>query len=245
MKTFRTRHVLAAMILLGSLPVQAGWQDWMKSAGELFKQQPQLSQGLDQAEVVAGLREALAQGTRNAILSLGREDGFLGNAGVRIPLPAPMDQLESKLRQWGLNGPLDAFALSINRAAEKAVPQVADIFSAAVQALTIEDAMSILQGEEDAATRYFERQTRDQLDQRIRPLVARSTAEVGVTQAYKAVSAQAGPWSALLGEEASDLDAYVTSKTLNGLFATIAEEEKKIRENPAARGTELLRRVFE
>ena len=190
------------------------------------------------------MREALSKGTKQAILSLGKTDGFMSNASARIGLPAPMDKLAPKLRKFGLGGALDAFDLSINRAAEAAVPQAADIFSAAIEALTIEDAMGILNGPDDAATRYFETKTSQSLAQRMRPLITQATDAAGVTSAYKNVSSQAGPWMAMLAPGTQDLDGYVTDKTLKGLFTVLASEEQKIRQDPAARSTELLKQVF-
>ncbi len=236
--------LVASSISLCCTPALAGFKDWMKSATDLLGKSPQASQALTQTDLIAGIREALAQGTRNAILSLGQTDGFLGNALVRIPLPPPMDALEPKLRKFGLSGPLDEFALSINRAAEQAVPEAADIFAGAIQAMTIEDARSIVQGDDDAATRFFERTTSAALTERITPLVAQATTTAGVTNAYKSVVRQAGPLAGMIGSSGADLDGYVTDKALQALFTTIAAEERQIRQNPAARTTDLLQRVF-
>jgi hypothetical protein len=245
MKYPRLAMALTLILLVQTFVVQAGWKDWMKTASEFLGKNPQAVSALDQTEIVAGLRAALSQGTRLAILSLGRTDGYLANPLAHIPLPAPMDSLEPKLRRFGLGMPLDAFEKSINRAAEQAVPEVADIFSKAIDALTIEDALGILNGPDDSATRYFQNKTNDALVARIQPLVTQATVKAGVTQNYKALTAQAGPMAAmLLGPDLQDLDGYVTNKALGGLFSTIALEEKKIRDNPSARTTEILKKVF-
>lgn len=199
--------------------------------------------GLPTSDVAAGLKEALAQGTTHAIKTLGRADGFWGNPAVRIPLPDPLQKTESLLRSLGQGKKVDAFQLSLNRAAERAVPEVADIFGDAIRTMTLDDARAILAGPPDAATQYFRRVAGERLAQRIRPIVADATGRVGVTRKYKALAG--GPLGALGGMGgALDLDGYVTDKTLDGLFATIAEQEKEIRRNPAARTSELLRRVF-
>ncbi|MGJ8668813.1 MAG: DUF4197 domain-containing protein [Oceanococcus sp.] len=230
--------------LLIATQAQAGWRDWMRQATEVLQQNPQAAQGLNQTQIVAGLREALAKGSRNAILQLGQTDGFLENAGTKIQLPEPLGSVAPNLRKIGLGQPLDELSLRINRAAESAVPEAADIFSAAIEKLSIEDAMNILNGPDDAATRYFESKTSASLAERFRPLIAQATDQAGVSAAYKQVSSQAGPFLALLSPGAQDLDSYVTDQALKGLFTVLAEEEKKIRLDPAARTTDLLKQVF-
>lgn len=239
--------VLLTTLTVLSTATQAApdWGRLFESARSFIGENPDAVASLNPNEVVAGLREALAQGTRNAILSLGKEDGYLARSDVRIPLPASLQNVESQLRRFGMGGAVDEFSLRINRAAEAAVPEAADIFAATIQQLTIEDAMSILNGDDDAATRYFERTTRSDLQARFRPLVERATDQAGVTQSFKALAQQAGPLlSMLAGPGVQDLDGYVTDEALNGLFHTLAQEEQKIRDNPAARSTELLQRVF-
>lgn len=209
--------------------------------------------GLPGSDIAAGLKEALAKGTTNAINSLGRNDGFWKNAKVRIPLPGKLEQAGQLARQLGQGTKVDAFELSLNRAAEKAVPQVADLFGDAIRKMTVDDARGILTGGEHAATDYFRRVAGDALAERIRPIVAQATDSVGVTQKYKAFTAGngggalGGALGALAGGKggsALDLDGYVTGKTVDGLFTTIADQEKSIRENPAARTTDILKRVF-
>lgn len=207
------------------------------------------------SDVVAGLKEALAKGTTKAINSLGREGGFWNNPKVRIPLPGKLEQAAKIARELGQGEKVDAFELSLNRAAEKAVPQVADIFGNAIRKMTLQDARGILSGGDHAATDFFRRVAGDELTARIRPIVAKATDSVGVTQKYKAFTsgsgggALGGVLGALGGREKSgssslDLDDYVTRKTMDGLFTEIANEEQTIRHNPAARTTDLLRKVF-
>lgn len=237
----RTLRVLPFLLLTGC----AG--DWQGEAGRVLQQVAQQPGGtavLDNSQIVAGLREALAQGTIRAVNQLGRTDGFWRDAGVRIPLPAPIAGIEKTLRQFGQGAKVDQFHLTLNRAAERAVPQVADIFGDAVRRMSVADARAILEGQPDAATRYFQRVSSDSLRQKILPLVTDAMAQVGLTQEYKSLMTRAGPLLQIAGKSVPDLDRYVTDRALDGLFTTIAAEELRIRTQPAARTTELLRRVF-
>ncbi len=239
------KHWTAALIgCLLATTAQADWRDWLRQATEVLQENPQAAQSLDQTKVVEGLREALALGSKNAILQLGRTDGFFKNASTKIALPEPLDSIAPKLRKIGLDKPLDELSLRINRAAESAVPEAADIFSSAIQNLSIEDAMNILNGPDDAATQYFQSKTEDSLTQRFRPLITQATDQAGVSAAYKQVSNQAGPFLAILSPDAQDLDGYITNQALKGLFSTLAAEEQKIRSDPAARTSALLKQVF-
>lgn len=233
--------VVCGLCLAG--PVQAqSWGDMARQAFEQFSKSPQATQLAD-AEIVQGLREALAQGTRNAVLQLGRQDGFWTADRFRIPLPKTLVQADSLLRAGGYGARLDELHLSFNRAAEQAVPVAADVFSQAVGKLTISDARSILSGPPDAATQYFRKATGETLLLQFKPLVARVTAQAGLVQQYDKVMASAGPLAALAGGKA-DVNDYVARKSLDSLFLRVADEEKAIRENPAARGTEMLKKVF-
>lgn len=199
---------------------------------------------LAESDIIQGLREALAQGSTQAIRNLGRSDGFWGQADVRIPLPDSLARAEDTLRRLGQGRSVDEFHLTLNRAAEQAVPQVAEIFGNAIRQMTIEDARGILRGSDDAATQFFRRRSSDALYQRIYPIVQTTTQRVGVTQQYKRMVANYGPLLQMAGVKAGDLDSYVTAKALDGLFLRIAAEELRIRQNPAARTSEILRRVF-
>ncbi|HVT36979.1 MAG TPA: DUF4197 domain-containing protein [Nevskiaceae bacterium] len=207
-------------------------------------QQTGMAGALSESDIVKGLREALAQGTTRAINQLGRTDGFWGDASVRIPLPDNIARFEKTLRQFGQGAAVDEFHLTLNRAAEQAVPQVADIFGNAVRQMSIDDARNILAGSDDAATQFFRRTESDALYARILPIVSNATARVGVTQKYKAMIASYGPMLQIAGVKNTDLDAYVTGKALDGLFSGIAAEEARIRHDPAARTSDILRRVF-
>lgn len=221
--------------------------DWQGEAGRVLQQmsqQPGATAVLDNSQIVAGLREALAQGTTRAVNQLGRNDGFWQDPAVRIPLPGPIAGIEKTLRQLGQGARVDEFHLTLNRAAERAVPQVADIFGNAVRQMSVADARAILEGQPDAATRYFQRVSTDALRQKILPIVQNATTQVGLTQDYKSLMTRAGPLLQMAGKSVPDLDTYVTDRALDGLFTTIAAEEKCIREQPAARTSEILRTVF-
>ncbi len=199
---------------------------------------------LSNTEMVAGLKEALSEGTQFAVDSLGKEGGFLDNSKVKIPMPDSLSWVEKSLRTLHQDELADEFIDTMNHAAERAVPEAAVIFGAAIRNMSIEDAQEILTGPDDAATQYFRTSTQAELTERMRPIVEEATAQTGVTSAYKNMTARAGGMTSLLPGDATDLDGYVTSKTLDGLFIMIAEEEKKIRENPLARSTDLLKKVF-
>lgn len=215
-----------------------------------------LGQALTDEQLVGGLREALGNGIGRAVTELGRNDGFLTNLNVRIPMPESLRKVEKLARSAGQEALADEFVASMNRAAEKAVPEAAAVFRDAVSQLTIADAKAILDGPKDAATKFFEKTTRTNLQARFLPLVQDATSRVGATQKYKNLTAQVSALDSLGGglfgnlrkstlkTPDLDLDAYVTDKALDGLFAMIADEEKRIRENPVARTTELLQRVF-
>lgn len=238
--------IAAAGLSLGLAAIGAGasegWKDMAKQAMDQMVQNPQATQLAD-AEIVQGLREALAKGTRGAVLRLGKSDGFWASERFRIPLPKTLTKADSLLRAGGYGPQLDELHLSFNRAAEQAVPIAADVFAQAVQKLTINDARSILSGPPDAATQYFRKATGQTLALQFKPLVAQVTAKAGLVQQYDKLMASAGPLAALAGQKA-DVNDYVTRKALDRLFLCVADEEKAIRQNPAARTSEILKKVF-
>ncbi len=244
-----TRSVIGAVafgVALVSSGTQAGWQDMLKQATDNLPV-PGTSNasvsGLTDAEMDGGLKEALAVGAERAINGLSKRGGYLDDPAVRIALPGMLEKTESALRLMGQGAAVDEFITTVNRAAEQAVPQAASIVGDAVRAMTITDAQKILTGPDDAATRYFRDKTSGDLTAAMLPIVTRATESAGVTQAYKGMVDKAGPASSLMGGSL-DLDAYVTEKTLDGLFLKVAEEEKSIRTNPVARSSDLLKKVF-
>lgn len=196
-------------------------------------------------EIAGGLKEALSKGVGSAIKSLGKEDGFFKNVRVKIPLPKSLQKVEKIVRVAGQGKAVDEFVLSMNRAAEKAVPVAVDVFVDSIKKMTFDDARQILfSKEQDSATQFFRRTSEETLREKFRPIVEEFTAKTGVTQKYKAMIGKAGFAAQLLGKDATDLDGYVTQKALDGLFLLIADEEKKIRKDPLGRTTSLLKKVF-
>ncbi|MEC9340232.1 MAG: DUF4197 domain-containing protein [Pseudomonadota bacterium] len=199
------------------------------------------TEGLSQDQAAAGLREALRQGAEVAVARLGTAGGFVDNPEVRIPPPGPLASMESGLRGIGLGSVADDFSLAMNRAAEQAVAVALPVLGEAVENMTLSDAVQIARGSEHAATDYLRATSAAQIQSRMLPLVSEATARTGVTGHYKKLTDRAGP---LLSAQVPDLDRYVTEQAVGGLFHVIAQEEQRIRQNPAARTTELLRRVF-
>ena len=195
--------------------------------------------GLSDVDTAAGLKEALATGTANAVRLTGVLDGFFKNEAIRILLPERLRALDKPLRFAGMGPQLDAFVLSMNRAAEKAAPAAETFFKDAIRQMTFDDAKGILTGGNTAATDFFRRRTSDPLRTAFTPVVKGAMDDTGVGRQFNAIAASP------LGKVAGlDLDGYVVTKTLDGLFWALAQEEQKIRTNPAAQVTPLLRKVF-
>ncbi len=239
--------LLVTQVWFGSAQAQ-NWGDigssLLKGLGGSSGQPQGHRTGLATEEVVAGLREALVRGSEIVVDELGRPDGFLKHADVRIPLPGPLASIGQGMRSFGMGAYVDAFETSLNRAAERAVPEALDLLVATVREMTIDDAMGILDGPDDAATRYFRERNETRLAERFLPIVRQATANVGVTQAYKSMLGQAGMAAALFDPESLDIDRYVTGEAIDALFLLLAREEQRIREDPVARSSALLQRVF-
>ena len=197
------------------------------------------------SDISGGLKEALGRGVSNAIKSLGKEDGFLSNVRVKIPLPKSLQKIEKVVRVAGQGKAVDEFVASMNHAAEKAVPVAAQVFVEAIKKMSFDDARQILfSGKDDSATQFFRRTSEENLREKFRPIVEEFTTKTGVTQKYKSMIGKAGFAARFLGNDATDLDGYVTQKALDGLFLLIADEEKSIRKKPIGRTTSLLKKVF-
>ena len=229
-------------LLLGVVvapPSYSGFQDFLKGAMQSLG----INQGPTEEEIVKGLKEALEIGTNNAVALVSRTNGYFNNPKIKIPLPENVQKAEKFLRGIGFGRQVDDFELSMNRAAERAAPQAKSIFWGAIKKMTFADGRKILNGPDDAATSYFKEKTSAQLYSAFKPAVHQAMSEVGVTQAYESVDQKirALPFAESLS---FNLDQYVTDKALDGLFLMLAEEEKKIRQDPAAQVTELLKKVF-
>jgi hypothetical protein len=195
-------------------------------------------------EVAAGLKEALATGAGKAVQSLSKTDGYFGDAAVKILMPGRMQQAAEVLKKAGYQKEVDEFILSMNRAAEQAAPRARPIFEDAVRKMSFEDARKILNGGNTAATDYFKAKTSAQLTQAFKPIISDSMNQVGATRSYKALTDRYTSMVPFGKMDTLDLDGYVTQKSLDGLFLKVGQEEAKIRTNPAARTTDLLKKVF-
>ena len=194
-------------------------------------------------EASTALKAALEKGALAAVASLGRTDGFFGNPQVKIPLPDSLQRAEKLMRRFGMGRHADELIVALNRAAEAAVPEAKQLFVDSVRKMTLQGAKGILQGGDTAGTEYFRRSTEAQLRKRFLPIVQNATDNVGLAQQYERY-AEKGVALGLVKHEDADLDQYVTQKALDGLFLMVAEEEKKIRKDPIAAGTAVIRKVF-
>ena len=201
------------------------------------------SSGLSEDTIIAGLKEALEIGTKNAVDLVSRRNGYLNNAAIVIPIPSELDKWEKRLRAIGLGRKVDEFKESMNHAAEQAAEKAVSIFVDAIKQMTFADARRILNGPPDAATRYFEDKTRERLYDEFFPVVRNAMDRVGVTQLYKFLVDKYNAIS-LTDDVRFDIDEYVTDRALDGLFYMVEQEEAQIRKDPAARVTELLKKVF-
>lgn len=199
--------------------------------------------GLTQAEIDAGLREALTVGTNIVANQLGRTDGYFGDPRIRIPLPKTYRDIQSTLARVGASQPLDDLELRMNRAAEAAVPEAKTLVLGAIRQITIQDALDILNGGDTAATDFLRSKTEAQLRIAFTPYVRNSLAQAGAFTSLEQVAGSYGV-GGVTSKLQADLTNHAVSLGLDGIFYYIAQEEKKIRENPVARTTELLRRVF-
>lgn len=236
------RRALASFGALGLGVLAAPCPAWAQ-LDRIFRGLGGSGEGPGDLKIGQGLKEALQIGTTNTANLTGRLDGYFGNQAIKILMPERLRSLESGLRTVGFGGQIDEFVLSMNRAAERAAPFARQIFLDAVGAMTFDDARRIWSGPNDAATQYFKGKTTDQLTAAFRPVIDRTMDEVGVTRQYKELVArfEALPFMRM---DSFDLDHYVTGKALDGLFHVLADQERQIRTNPAARTTELLREVF-
>ena len=197
-----------------------------------------------QDDFTRALTEVLFNGAVTAVDQLGKTDGYFKNPRVKIPMPKSLAPVEKGLRVIGQSQFADDFVQAMNRAAEKAVPEAIDIFKHAIRQMTFTDAKNIVRGPDDAATQFFRRTSETRLREKFLPIVERFTEQVGVTAQYKQMMRQAGPVAHLVGQDAVDIDGYITQKALDGLFMLMADEERRIRRDPLARTTEILRKVF-
>ncbi|MBN1396749.1 MAG: DUF4197 domain-containing protein [Bacteroidetes bacterium] len=199
--------------------------------------------GLTEQDAASGIREALIQGTSKGVVSLSKLDGYFGNPQIKIPFPPEAKAIEQNLRSIGLDKQVNQVVLSLNRAAENAAQEAKPIFVAAIKKMTIADAVNIVRGNNDAATRYLERNTTNELSSKFQPVIKSSLDKVNATKYWSDIINTYNTIP-LVEKVNPNLTQYVTDKALNGLFTMIAKEELAIRKDPVARTSEILKKVF-
>ena len=198
---------------------------------------------LSNAEAVRGLKQALTDGSAAAVARLGVENGYFGNPKVRIPLPPSLQKIERGLRAFGMRKQADELVLTMNRAAEAAVPEAKQLLVDAVKKMSVQDAKGILTGGDTAATEYFKHTTQAELAQRLLPIVRKATDRVGLAQQYNSLASQ-GAALGLIDEDQASIERYVTQKALDGLYYMIGEQEKAFRKDPVSASSNIVRKVF-
>jgi len=240
------KSTLRQFILLTTLTllyVSIGQSADLKSILDSAKKTVSGDSSISTDEMIQGLKEALTIGTQNAVATVSKADGYYNNPDIKIPLPEEIEKAGKYLRLAGYGPKVDEFEQSMNRAAEQAAPEAKQIFLGAVKEMKIQDAQKILDGPDNAATSYFKDKTYTRLQEIFKPIVTDTMGQVGVTRQFQDINNKLS--SIPLADKASvDLDQYVTDKSLDGLFFMLAEEEKKIRQDPAARVTDILKKVF-
>lgn len=233
------KKIMSSLVLLVLVFSSAGSgysqisQIWKKTQGS----------GLSNDKISAGLKEALAVSTGNAVALTGRPDGFLKNAAIKILLPPNLRNVGKGMRMVGMGAQVDELEVGMNRAAEQAAPAAKQIFINSLKKMSFQDARQILTGSDTAATQYFKQSSSDELAAAFAPIVHGAMENVGVVRQYDRI--MQNPMAAqLAGKGNFNLDNYVVGKTLDGLFYMLGEEEKKIRKDPAAQTTTLLKEVF-
>jgi hypothetical protein len=216
--------------------------DILKKAGSIFGNKN--GGGLTNEEVVAGLKEALSVGARNSSDKLSAVDGFFANAVIKVLMPEEAKKVESTLRNVGLGNMVDKAILSMNRAAEEASKSAAPIFVDAIKSMSIQDAFGILRGSDSAATVYLKGKTTTSLTNAFRPVIESALQKTNATRYWEDVFETYNKLPTTFNKVNPDLSGYVTDKALTGLFWQVALEEQKIRKDPAARVTEILKKVF-
>ena len=230
------RHFnLASTSILTSLILATYQQAYALSLGDLA--------GISNKDASTGLKTALEKGALAAVALLGKTDGFFGNDKVRIPLPGFLQDAAGLMKTLGQGKRIDELMLSINRAAEAAVPMGKDLLVSSVRSMSVQDAKKILTGGETSVTNFFAEKTRSPLSGTFLPIVTRATEKVGLANKYNELAGKASGFG-LVKKEDANIQQYVTGKTLDGLYLIIGDEEKKIRQDPIGAGSDILKKVF-
>lgn len=192
---------------------------------------------------IESLRQALTQGAKTSVSTLARKDGFLGNSKVRIPLPDNLQKADKAMRRFGMGKYSDELITSMNRAAEAAVPEAKTLLVGAIKKMTVSDAKGILTGSDDAATRYFRKNTESALAARFTPIVGRAMKKVKLAGKYDRFAGKGAEFG-LVDKRDANLEDYITRKAMDGLFLMMAEQEKAIRDHPLQATGDLAKKIF-
>lgn len=244
-------RIIISLWLISLMPSQALANDWLKQAegilGQVGAQLPKTSAGsstgLSNKDMINGLKDALSVGTGRVVNRLSLKNAFNSDSLIHIPLPKKMEQARSMLARFGMSASLDDLELKVNRAAEKATPKAKKLFMQSIRNMSLRDAQGILQGPDDAATRYFERTMSPDLRKTIRPLIAKMLNQVGAVRSYDNLMNDYRNLP-MVPDLKADLNTHAMDGTLRGIFHYLAKEEADIRHNPAKRTTSILRKVF-
>ena len=241
-----TRRIILAAGLALALPAHAvDWNEMLRGVLGKPAGQPAASgvEALSNADINAGLKEALTRGADAAVAQLGQKDGFFGHPALKIPLPPSLQKAERAMRMLGMGRQADELVLSMNRAAEAAVPEAKTLLVGAVKDMSLEDARGILTGGQTSATDFFRRKTETTLTERFGPIVKASTDKVGLAQQYNQYAGAAAQFN-LIDKNQASVEQYVTQQALDRLYTVIGENEAAIRANPMQAGSDLLNKVF-
>lgn len=240
------KYLLLTLLIILPQLTQAGWRDYFNDLKDTVKEKTTANKSspLSDEVIVKGLKQALNQGIDTSVKLLGRKNGFLEDPSIKIPMPRTLKKIDRGLRKIGQDKVADKFINTMNHAAEEAVPGTVNILLKAVKAMSLKDAVNILKGDEDAATQYFKKNSLSHLRVVIKPVVQKATNSVGLTESYKTMIDKAGFLAKYVDKDSLDIDQYITNKTIDGLFTKIALEEKRIRKDPVARTTDILKQVF-
>lgn len=239
------KGILLALAAITISAANTNAQDLKKLGGKLGEKAGLKTNvaSLSEGEVASGLKEALTSGVSKGVAQLSKADGFFKDPEIKIPLPEEAQKVEEKLRKLGQGEKVDAAIESINRAAEDAASGAKDIFTVAIKEMTVKDATAILKGDKDAATKYLSSNTRSALFEKFKPVVTASLEKVGATKHWNTLFTSYNKIP-MVTKVNPDLEEYATNKAIDGLFIQIAKEELAIRDNPAARVSDLLKKVF-
>jgi hypothetical protein len=239
----KTIYLACSIVLLSVSAATAQFDKLKKTVDKKIESVKPSSAGLSQEEVGAGLKEALNKGIEKGVDQLSKPDGFFKDLAIKIPLPEEANKVETKLRSIGQGKKVDETIESINRAAEDATTASKDIFVEAIKGMSITDAMSILRGDDNAATKFLDKSTRADLISKFEPIVKISLDKVGATKNWNTIFSTYNKLP-FVEKVNPNLVEYATAKAIDGLFIQIAKEELKIRQDPMARVTDLLKKVF-